>query len=308
MKFSTIFKKKLNCNNSKEVFDYLVNNLNDSITYWDYFVNWNKVGGNIRDFEVDLNIFNYLIGKNNIEKELRYILKKHPQTIRLIPVLLACRENNFKILTDFTTGTLTYENFSFESRKELSDTEISKVIKFTNETGLLKLFQEKTIKNIVDYAIGVEVGLDSNGRKNRRGTAMEKIVETFIKSFCSSQRFVYMPQATSDKVKAEWEINLRVDKSSRRFDFGVYNNKTLYLIEANYYGGGGSKLKSTAGEYKSTHDFLTKQGHKFIWITDGIGWKTTSRPLEETFNHIDYLLNLKMLTNGLLEDIIKFNL
>jgi len=308
MKFSNIFQKRLNCNNSKEVFDYLINNLNDSIRYWDYFVNWNKVIGNTRDLEVDLNILNYLIGKENIEKELGYILKKYPQTIRLIPVLLACRQNDFKILTNFTAGTLIYENFSFKSRKNLSDTEISKVINFVDKTGLLKLLQEKTIKNIVDYTIGVEVGLDSNGRKNRGGTAMENIVETFIKGFCSRHKFGYIRQATSDKVKEKWGINLRVDKSSRRFDFGVFNNKTLYLVEANYYGGGGSKLKSTAGEYKSLHNFLVNQGHKFIWVTDGLGWKRTRKPLEETFNHIDHLLNLNMLRNNLLSDIIELNI
>ncbi|MDP3259912.1 MAG: DpnII family type II restriction endonuclease, partial [Thermodesulfovibrionales bacterium] len=92
MKYSSIFKNKIRCNNEKEVFAHLINNLNDSIRYWDYFVNWKKVIGNTKDLEVDLNILNYLIGKENIEKEFGYLLKKHPQIVRLIPVLLACRE------------------------------------------------------------------------------------------------------------------------------------------------------------------------------------------------------------------------
>ena len=121
MKYSSIFKKKIGCNNEKEVFAYLINNLNDSIRYWDYFVNWKKVIGNTKDLEVDLNILNYLIGKENIEKEFGYLLKKHPQVVRLIPVLLACREHKFKILTDLSEGNLKYEDFSFEEKKNLSD-------------------------------------------------------------------------------------------------------------------------------------------------------------------------------------------
>jgi len=308
MKYSTIFKKRIGCNNEKEVFAYLINNLNDSIRYWDYFVNWKKVIGNTKDLEVDLNILNYLVGKENIEKEFSYLLKKHPQIVRLIPVLLACRENKFKILTDLSEGNLKYEDFSFEEKKTLSDSEISKAVRFSQKSGLLKIFKDKTVKNVVDYTIGIEVGLDSNGRKNRGGTAMEKVTENFVKELCNSNSFTYIKEATAEKVLEQWGLKLKVDKSSRRFDFAVYNGKRLYLVETNYYGGGGSKLKSTAGEYKALYDFLTKDGHKFVWVTDGIGWKKTSRPLEETFNHIEYLLNLKMLTEGLLEDLIENNL
>lgn len=308
MKYSSIFEEKIGCKNEREVFAYLINNLNNSIRYWDYFVNWEKVFGNMRELEVDLNIMNYLIGKDDIEKEFAGLLKKHPQVLRLIPVLLACRENNFKIIANLSDGNLKYEDFSFRYKTNLSGDEILKAVRFARETGLLKIFKDKTVKNIVDYTIGIEVGLDSNGRKNRGGTAMEKVVESYIKVICKMHGFKYMKQATSEKVSSEWGLKLSVDKSSRRFDFAVYNDKKLYLIEANYYGGGGSKLKATAGEYKALYDFVSKDGHKFIWITDGLGWKNTSRPLEETFKHIEFLLNLKMLTAGLLEDIIKNSL
>jgi type II restriction enzyme len=308
MKYSSIFKKQIGCNNEKEVFAYLISNLNDSIRYWDYFVNWKKVIGNTKDLEVDLNILNYLIGKENIEKEFGYLLKKHPQIVRLIPVLLACRENKFKILTDLSEGNLKYEDFSFEEKKNLSDSEISRAVRFAQKSGLLKIFKDKTVKNVVDYTIGIEVGLDSNGRKNRGGTAMEKVTENFVKEICSTHGFNYIKEATSEKVLEKWGLKLKVDKSSRRFDFAVFNGKSLYLIETNYYGGGGSKLKSTAGEYKALYDFLTRDGHKFVWVTDGIGWQSTSRPLEETFNHIEYLLNLKMLAADLLDNIVSNNL
>jgi hypothetical protein len=136
MKYSPLFKDKIGCNNESDVFLYLINSLNDSIRYWDYFVNWSKVLGNIKDLEIDLNILNYLIGKEDIEEHFYHLLRKYPQIIRLIPILLACRDSDFKILTDLAEEKLIYEEFSFKDTKELSDVEISKVIKFSRETGL----------------------------------------------------------------------------------------------------------------------------------------------------------------------------
>lgn len=305
MKYTNIFKESLGCNSPDEVFDYFKSTLNSSITYWDYFVNWEKVLGNVRDLEIDLNTLNYLIGKEDMEKEFKYLFNRQPSLMRLIPILLACREENFKILTDFTGGQFLYEDFTFTAPKALGDEEINKAYKFVDNTGILSLFRQKTIKNIVDYVIGVEVGLDSNGRKNRGGTTMERIVGELLKPICERNKFDYMTQATATSVKAKWGINLRVDKFSRRFDFAIRHGNSLCLIETNYYGGGGSKLKATAGEYKALYDFLSADGHKFIWITDGGGWKSTLKPLEETFNHIDYTLNLNMVSNGVLERLIK---
>lgn len=187
----------------------------------------------------------------------------------------------------------------------MSDEGIDKAYRFADNTGILRLFRKKTIKNVWDYVIGVEVGLDSNGRKNRGGTMMERIVEGLLKAICERNHLDYMTQATAVTVKAKWGINLRVDKSTRRFDFAIRHNNKLCLIETNYYGGVGSKLKATAGEYKALYDFLSADGHKFIWITDGAGWESTLKPLEETFNHIDYTLNLNMVCRGVLERLIK---
>jgi len=163
-----------------------------------------------------------------------------------------------------------------------------------------------TIKrqNLVDYMVGVEAGLDSNGRKNRGGHAMENIVEVFIKDICEKNNFRYLKEANADKIKREFGYDVPVDKSSRRYDFVIDNSKELFIIETNFYGCGGSKLKSTAGEYRNLADTLNGK-YKFFWITDGNGWKTTSKPLRETFDHNDYLFNLTMLEKGILEFLLK---
>ena len=117
-----------------------------------------------------------------------------------------------------------------------------------------------------------------------------------------------MRQANAKRIKKELGKDVPVDKSSRRYDFVIDNGKVLYVIETNYYSGGGSKLKSTAGEYRNLYDVLKDTCCKFVWITDGLGWKTTQKPLKETFEHNDYMMSLSMLEKGILEEIVKKNL
>jgi len=304
MKYNSIFLNRINCKNSDEVFKFLIDTLKDTITQWDYFVNWSKVFKNIKKIEMDLNLLNYLIGKENIKEEFKKLLMQYPSIFRTIPVLIALRNNDFKILSEYGYNNFQYSDFSFKSKKNISENEIKKTIEFVVKSGFLNLLSSKKIKNIVDYVIGVEVGIDSNGRKNRIGKTMEGILEFFINDICKRNKFEYIEQATAPKIKKKWNLNLTVDKSSRKIDFAIYNGKKLYLIETNFYGGSGSKLKSTAGEYKTMFDYWKNDGHKFIWITDGAGWVTTHLPLRETFNYTDFILNLEMLSKKILEDII----
>jgi len=152
--------------------------------------------------------------------------------------------------------------------------------------------------------IGVEAGLDSNARKNRGGHVMENIVEAFIKDICEKNSFRYLKEANAKKIKNEFNYDVPVDKSSRRYDFVIDNGKEIFLVETNFYGGQGSKLNKTASDFRILFDGL-KGKYKFLWITDGIGWKTTSKSLRETFDNNDYLFNLKMLEEGILEDLLK---
>ncbi len=285
-----------------ELFEEITSSFKDKITQWDYFVNWKKVLQNIEPIEKELNLLNYLIGKKNLHKEIIDLLQKYPETIKAIPLLLAIRNKSLKVLID--TRNFIYREFNF-SKKSYSKTEIKTFADFILKSGLGDLLQDKKIKNLVDYAIGVEVGLDSNGRKNRGGTLMENIVEEFVRDTTKELNIKYMPQATAKKIKDKWNIDVKVDKSSRIIDFAVNKNGKLYFIEVNFYGGGGSKLKSTATEYIRMNDYWNNQGIEFIWITDGAGWKSTLKPLREYFDKADYLLNLEMLRNGVLKRILK---
>jgi len=206
------------------------------------------------------------------------------------------------VLVDYTNKRLQYAKFNF-GKTDIKSDDIEKYLTFVKETGLKGLLQSKKIKNLVDYVTGVEAGLDSNGRKNRSGTAMEEIVEPFISDACKNAGGRYIRQANAKKIHKDFGYEVPVEKSSRKYDFAMDCGGKLILVETNFYGGGGSKLKSTAGEYRNLFDGLIGR-YKFIWITDGKGWESTQRPLRETFDHNDYIFNLNMLEHGALDSIL----
>ena len=298
MKQHPAYKKILSCNNEDEDFAYLISSLKETIKSFDYFVNWKKVIKNYQDVETSLNLLNTLIGKEDIEQASLKLLREYPKVIGLVPALLAERDKKISLLPN--PQNFDIKRFDFSKPMSAEDG-----VLFLKESGFLNLISNRNIKSIPDYFIGVEVGLDSNGRKNRSGTSMENLVEFFVRDICERNGYEYIAQATADKIKSKWNKNITVNKSSKRIDFAINTPKKLYLIETNFYGGGGSKLKSTAGEYADIYHQWTNDGHQFIWVTDGYGWKKTQRPLRDTFNKTDYIINLDMIQKGVLEELLK---
>lgn len=302
MKYLQFYNELFGCENEDEVFHFLLKNLKPSNRLWSYFVNWEKIYANLRKIEIALNNLNYLIGKEDFDREFVELIREEPKIIKVLPALVMSRENKFDVLIDYDNKCLKYEYYDF-SIKNPTEEDIQKYLHFMHKTGLAKLIQENKIKSLVDYMIGVEAGLDSNGRKNRSGHSMENIVEIFIKDLCNKKGYKYLKEANANNIKKAFDVDVPVDKSSRRYDFVLKTTTEIVIFEVNFYGGGGSKLKSTAGEYRNLYDVLQNQ-FRFIWITDGMGWQKSSRSLYETFKHNDYLLSLSMLEKGILEKII----
>ena len=297
----------LNLNSDNELFEYFKDNLKlKGITEWNYFVNWEKVLRNVVPFEKELNLLNILIGKDNIKDELSNLILEYPKVVNAIPLLLAIRfktkkEQQINILIDPVN--YQYDNFDLSIEKP-NKQEADNIAYFFINTGLGELVKDKKIKNLVDFATGVEVGLDSNGRKNRGGHQMENLIERYIQEVCAELNLPFLKEANAKRIKENWNIDLKVDKSSRRIDYVINKNGKLFFFEVNFYNGGGSKLKSTATEYIKMNDYWNEQGIEFIWITDGAGWLKTLLPLREYFDKAEYLLNLEMLKNGILKKII----
>lgn len=292
-----------------DVFNYLMNTLKYTNRTFDFFVDWSKVFLNVKNIEVELNILNYLIGKKDIKNEFRYLISKYPEIVTVIPILIAIRQKSLEVLVNFKTPEWEYKEYSFRKKKKYSPEEIEDIIEFCDRLGLLYLFKNKKIKNLVDYCIGLEVGIGTNGRKNRGGQIMENIIQWHVDELCNRSNLQYISQASKKKILDIWQIELPIDKSSRQYDFAILNkNNKLILIETNFFSSGGSKLKSVAGEFQALDTFLKEQEiiDSFIWITDGAGWLTAKLPLQEAFISNDYIINTKMIFDGALEEIISY--
>jgi len=284
-----------------QVFDHLLGSLSDAIRTWDYFVNWDKVYKNVAELEVQLNIWNYLIGKENFDEEFRSLVRRYPEIVKAIPSMVVRDGQNSQAYQVIQGEEINLFDFSSPAN---SDEEVEKALNFVKASGLARLFGDSGIKNFVDYLIGVEAGVDSNGRKNRSGSGMESILEGKIASICDRRGWKYMEQASPEAIKQSWGVDFKTGLSSRRFDFAVLADGQVSVIEVNIYNGGGSKLKATAGEFTTLHQSLEPTPVKLIWVTDGKGWRTTARPLRDAFDKVDFVLNLSLIDAGCLEEAI----
>lgn len=272
-----------------------------SIADYGYYIDFDKVYKNVESIKIELNILNSLIGSKNIEADFENILKKYPETLKCIPILLAVRENeiyagengNVK-LYDFHSQTCTIDDYKT----------------FMKKTGLFELLQNHIINNLFDYVTGVETGLDSNGRKNRGGHLMEDLVESYIQKAGFKRDVDYFKEMYISDVSRKWNIDLSAvsnqGKMEKRFDFVVKGQKCVYLIETNFYGSGGSKLNETSRSYKTiATEMKTVKGAKFVWFTDGAGWYSAARNLEETFDVLDDIYSIDDMQNGIMKEVFK---
>ena len=273
----------------------------DSIADYGYYIDFEKVHRNVDGIKVELNLLNTLIGSKNIEQDFEKLIKKYPETLKCIPLLLAVRANEIYAMD--SDGTFTYNfkspNLSVEQYKL-----------FMRKTGLFDLISNHIVNNLVDYATGVETGLDSNGRKNRGGHLMEDLVESFIKKAGFVKGTAYFKEMYIHQITNKWNIDLSAisnqGKMEKRFDFVIKTPTTIYGIETNFYGSGGSKLNETARSYKTLAlETDTIDGFTFVWFTDGKGWTSARHNLEETFDVMEHIYNIKDLENGIMAEVFK---
>lgn len=261
-----------------------------------YYVDFDKVHRNVDNIKVELNILNTLVGSKNIEQDFEDIVNKYPETLKCVPLLLAVRSNEISV-TD-TDG-----EYIFSFKKQNYSIEEYKM--FMRKTKLFDLLENHIVSNLVDYATGVETGLDSNGRKNRGGHLMENLVEEYIKKTGFVKNETYFKEMYIHEIENKWKIDLSAisnqGKMEKRFDFVIKTENQIYVIETNFYSSGGSKLNETARSYKTlAQEVATINGLTFIWFTDGCGWNSAKHNLEETFDVLDAVYNIQDLENGIL--------
>ena len=261
---------------SKEFDDFMGPLKETHFSLGDY-VDFHKVAVNVESISIKLNQLNYLIGQDDMAFAVRRLWGEKANVFSVLDVLIAVRAKDQK-KTLGSDGEIRLVSDYFKTPEQVTE--------FLNETGLTEVFQAKQIRNLVDYVFGVEVGLDSNARKNRGGHIMEDLVASiFAKNGITFDREVYYTEFP--------EIVRVLGADNKRFDFVIQTPGKIYLIEANFYTGGGSKLNEVARAYSELAPKINAvPGFEFVWITDGVGWKSARNKLEEAFAHIPSVYNL----------------
>lgn len=276
-----------------------ISSFRTNIVDYSYYTDFKKVYKNVDELKVELNILNSLIGSKNIESDFENLLRKYPEVLRCIPILIAVRKKEIYAMDEFGEF-----NYSFKK----TNLPIEQYSIFMRKTGLFDLIQNHIITNLVDYVTGVETGLDSNARKNRVGHVMENLVEKYIINAGFIKDFNYFKEMYISDITKRWNIDLsaisNTGKTEKRFDFVVKTEDMIYVIETNFYSSGGSKLNETARSYKNiaieSNNII---GLKFVWFTDGKGWESARHNLEETFDIMEHLYNLNDLENNVIKEI-----
>lgn len=280
-------------------FDEWLKTFRKSIATYSYYVDFQKVYQNIDEIKVELNILNSLVGSHHIEKDFSALLVKYPETLKCIPLLLAVRASEIYAMDELG---------AFEYNFKKMNLPIEQYASFMRKTGLFELLSNRLVSNLVDYVTGVESGLDFNGRKNRGGHLMENLVEEYIKKAGFVKEESYFKEMYIHEISDAWKIDLSAisnsGKTEKRFDYVVKTPNMIYGIETNFYASSGSKLNETARSYKTLAlEADTIDGFDFVWFTDGHGWNSARHNLEETFDIMTHMYNIKDMENGVMQEV-----
>ena len=273
-------------------FDTFMSQLQETNQTLDFFCDFNKIVQNVNDIKLSLCMLNSLIGAPNLRKAVETIWQRDRTAFDVMEILIAVRDRGNKKVIDTKGRCVPLCSFFFD---------VDGVMEYLESTGLAEVLQQQKIKDLVDYVFGIETGLDSNARKNRSGHVMERMIaRIFTTNNISFRQEVY---------SSEWpEITNVLGDDEKRFDFVVQKNGTTYLIEVNFYNsGGGSKLNEVARSYSEIAPKINAvNGFEFVWITDGIGWRSAKNKLQEAYSIIPSIYNLTSIAD-FLEVLLKTN-
>ena len=269
-------------------FNKFMSQLKETNQTLDFFCDFDKIAANVDNIKLSLCMLNSMIGTTDLRRSVETIWNRDRSAFSVMDILIAVRSGGKKVVLNSAGDCIILDKLF---------TSIDGVMEYLEETGLADLFRQKKINNLVDYVFGIETGLDSNARKNRSGHVMEGMVAKIL----SKHNIPYRQEVYS----SEWpEISDVLGDDEKRFDFVIETSDKTYLIEVNFYSGGGSKLNEVARSYSDIAPKINSvPGFEFIWITDGIGWKSAKNKLQEAYNIIPSIYNLTNIT----EFIISIN-
>lgn len=269
---------------TQEQFEEFMSQLKETNQTLDFFCDFEKINANVENIKLSLCMLNSLIGATNLRSAVETIWNRDRTAFNVMDILIAVRSEGQKKVLNSIGECIVLDDL-FQS--------VDGVLEYLNDTGLAEIFQSQKIKDLVDYVFGIETGLDTNARKNRSGHIMEEQVATIMAKHSLSYR--------QEVYSSKWpELTKALGDDEKRFDFVIETPQKTYLFEVNFYSGGGSKLNEVARSYSDIAPKINAvPGFEFVWITDGIGWKSAKNKLQEAYNIIPSIFNLTTLDDFL---------
>ena len=262
-------------------FDIFLSQLKETNATLGFFTDFSKVSSSVAKIAVKLNQLNYLLGKDNLHAAVELVYNENPKAFEVLDILVAVRKKDKKLVLNEKLQPVLLESYF---------NDVDSIYTYIEGTGLGDLFRSKKITNLVDYVFGVEVGLDTNARKNRSGKLMaEAVAKVFTEA-----NVVYEEEVSSTTFN-----DLKgLGKDLKRFDFVIRKKDKIFLIETNFYNDGGSKPNEVARSYSDIAPKINaNKKYEFVWITDGQGWLKAKNKLEEAYGIIPRVYNLTTLTS-----------
>ena len=258
-------------------FNKFMSQLQETNQTLDFFCDFDKIAANVDNIKLSLCMLNSMIGTTDLRRSVETIWNRDRSAFSVMDILIAVRSEGKKVVLNSAGDCIILDRLF---------TSIDGVMEYLEGTGLADLFRQKKINDLVDYVFGIETGLDSNARKNRSGHVMERMVASILKENGIKFR--------QEVYSTEWSnLQRALGDDEKRFDFVIQTPKKTYLIEVNFYSGGGSKLNEVARSYSDIAPKINSvPGFEFVWITDGIGWKSAKNKLQEAYSIIPSIYNL----------------
>lgn len=262
-------------------FNLFMSQLSETNATLDFYSDFKKIRGNVNDIAISLNMLNFLLGKRNLREAVSALWVRDKKAFNALDILIATRRKDKKKFIDYDGKAYLVSSLF---------TSVDGVMKFLDETGLSEVFVNKDVNDLVDYVFGVETGLDTNARKNRSGD----ITETLLHRILDTNGIAHRMEVYSHEFP---KIKAVLGEDEKRFDFVIQTTKRTFLIELNFYSGGGSKLNEVARAYRELAPIVNSvNGYEFVWITDGEGWNSAKNKLAEAYNDIPRMYNFTTLS------------
>ena len=238
------------------------------------YVKWEKLQENVKEYELQLNDLNVLMASNEIEFNDKFerLYSQRPESFDILPLFISSRNKEIKYWSSDGEA----KTYGFDKKETVYD--------FLIESGLRdNLFMNNRYKNVLDYILGLEVGLSSNDKKNYTGTWMSNQIANMLKHYDITFRkeVPYKEIINANRIK---------DKT---FDFVFTLDEITYCIEVNFFNTSGSKINSESERFIELNKELQNyEDIEFIWVTDGIGLRKNQPSINKAMKTIENLYNL----------------